>query len=108
MIQVTGIVTADANNVLSGSDLQSAPSAGIILFWVASSQADTRITLTAPPNVASRNITPHLRTNGVPLCSDDSPVALPCNGGEQIAINVDIVTGATCGYVAKFIPKAEM
>lgn len=108
MQQITGIVVADTTNVLTGTDLQSAPSAGVVLFWIASSQSDTRITLTAPPNVASRNITPFVRTNGVPLCESDSPVALPCNGGEQIAIQVDIVTGATVGYVAKFIPKAEM
>jgi hypothetical protein len=108
MIQVTKTTTSDSTNLLSGTDLNSAPSAGIILFWVASSQADTIITITAPPNVASRNVTPHLHTNGVPLVSDDSPVALPCNGGEQLAIQVDIVTGATCGIIAKFIPKAEM
>ena len=108
MIQVTGIRTADITNALSGSDLQSAPSAGIVLFWVASTQADTVITITAPPAVACRNITPHLRTNGTPLVSDDSPVAIAVNGGEQISLQIDIVTGATCGYVVKFIPKAEM
>lgn len=108
MIQVTGIVTADSNNVLTGSDLQSAPGAGVVLLWIASSQADTRITFAAPPKVASRNITPHLRTNGVPLVSDDSPVAVAVNGGEQIIVFVDIVTGATVGYVAKFIPTAEL
>jgi len=108
MIQVTGIKTADSVNALAGTDLQSAPSAGIVLFWVASSQADTIITITAPPSVASRNITPHLRTNGVPLVSDDSPVAIAVNGGEQISLQIDIVTGATCGFAVKFIPKAEM
>lgn len=108
MIQVTGIVTADSLNVLAGSDLQSAPSAGAVLLWIASTQADTRITFTAPPRVASRNITPHIRTNGVPLVSDDSPVAIAVNGGEQINVYVDIVTGATVGYVVKFIPKEEL
>lgn len=108
MIQVTGIVTADSTNVLAGSDLQSAPAAGVVLLWIASSQADTRITFTCPPKVASRNITPHLRTNGVPLVSDDSPVAVPVNGGEQIAVQVDVVTAATVGYVVKFIAKEEL
>lgn len=108
MIQVTGIVSADTTNALSGSDLQSAPGAGVVLLWIASSQADTRITFAAPPRVASRNITPHLRTNGVPLISDDSPVAVAVNGGEQIILFIDIVTGATVGYVVKFIPQAEL
>lgn len=108
MIQVTGVVAADSTNVLAGSDLQSAPRAGVVLLWIASSQADTRITFTCPPNVASRNITPHVRTNGVPLVSDDSPVAVPVVGGEQIAVQVDIVTGATCGYVVKFIEKEAL
>jgi len=108
MIQVTGIVVADSTNVLAGSDLQSAPGPGAILLWIASSQADTRITFTAPPRVACRNITPHLRTNGVPFVSDDSPVAVACQGGEQIAVQVDIVTAATCGYVVKYIPKDEL
>lgn len=108
MIQVTGIVAADSNNALSGSDLQSAPGAGVILLWIASSQADTRISFSAPPKIASRNITPHVRTNGVPLISDDSPVALAVNGGEQCILYIDIVTGATVGYVVKFIPQAEL
>jgi len=108
MIQVTGVVSSDTTNVLSGSDLQSAPGPGAVLLWIASSQADTRITFTCPPAVASRNITPHVRTNGVPLVSDDSPVAVAVRGGEQIAVQVDIVTGATCGYVVKFIPKEEL
>lgn len=108
MIQVTGVVAADTNNALAGSDLQSAPGAGVMLLWIASTQADTRITFAAPPKVASRNITPHLRTNGVPLVSDDSPVAVACNGGEQIILFIDVVTAATVGYVVKFIPQAEL
>lgn len=108
MIQVTGIVTDDTNNALSGTDLQSAPGQGVVLLWIASSQADTRITFAAPPRVASRNITPHLRTNGVPLVSDDSPVAVAVNGGEQIILFIDEVTAATIGYIVKFIPQAEL
>lgn len=108
MIQVTGIVTADTNNALAGSDLQSAPGAGVVLLWIASSQSDTRITFAAPPKVASRNITPFIRTNGVPLISDDSPVAVAVNGGEQIILFIDIVTAAICGFSVKFIPQAEL
>lgn len=108
MIQVTGIVTADTNNALAGSDLQSAPGAGTVILWIASSQSDTRITFGAPPTVSSRNITPHLRTNGVPLVSDDSPVAMAVRGGEQIILFIDIVTAGTCGYVVKYIPQSEM
>jgi len=108
MIQVTGVVTSDISNALSGSDLQSAPGPGVCLLWIASTQADTRITFAAPPKVASRNITPHLRTNGVPMVSDDSPVAVAVAGGEQIILFIDIVTGATCGYIVKFIPQAEL
>lgn len=108
MIQVTGIVTADTNNALAGSDLQSAPGPGVCLLWIASSQADTRISFSAPPTIASRNITPHLRTNGVPLVSDDSPVAMAVRGGEQIILFIDVVTAATVGYVVKFIPQGEV
>jgi len=108
MIQVLGIVTSDTTNALASTDLQSAPGQGVMMCWIASSQADTRITFGAPPRVAMRNITPHLRTNGVPLCSDDSPVAIACNGGEQVILYIDIVTGATVGYVVKFIPQAEL
>jgi hypothetical protein len=108
MIQVTGIVAADTNNALAGSDLQSAPGPGVCLLWIASSQADTRITFAAPPNVASRNVTPHFRANGVPLVSDDSPVAIAVRGGEQIILFVDIVTAGTCGFIVKFIPQGEV
>lgn len=108
MIQVTGIKTADTANALASTDLQSAPSAGVVLFWVASTQSDTVITITAPPQVASRNISPHLRSNGVPLVSDDSPVSVAVRGGEQLALQIDIVTSATTGYIVKFIPAEEL
>ena len=108
MIQVTGITTTTNNNVLSSSDLASAPGAGVVLLWVASTANDTRITFAAPPKVASRNITPFIRTNGVPLVSDDSPVAVAVVGGEQIVLQVTIVTAGTCGYSVKFIPQAEL
>lgn len=108
MIQVTGIVAADNTNVLNGTDLQSAPGPGVVIVWCASSAADTRVTFTAPPRVAMRNVLVHLRTNGVPLCSDDSPVAIAVSGGEQIALQVDITAAATVGYVVKFIPQSEL
>jgi len=108
MIQVTGITAATVANALTGSDLQSAPSTGVLLFWVASTQADSRITIAAPPALASRNITPHIRTNGVPLVSDDSPVAIACRGGEQVILNITVVTAATIGYICKFIPSEEL
>lgn len=108
MIQVVGKVTADNANVLSGTDIQSAPGPGVVLFWVASTQSDTIVTVTCPPRVASRNILAMLQTSGLPLLSDYPPVALPVNGGEQIALQVDIVTGATVWYVVKFIGKEEM
>jgi len=108
MIQVSGIKTADTANALASTDLQSAPGPGVYLFWVASSQADTLITITAPPQVGMRNNPVHLRTNGVPLVSDDSPISMAVNGGEQVAVQIDIQTAATCGYVVKFIPKGEI
>lgn len=108
MIQVTGITTASSGNILSGTDLASAPGAGVVLLWVASTANDTRITFAAPPRVASRNITPFTRTLGVPLVSDDSPVACAVVGGEQIILQVTIVTAGTCGFVVKFIPQAEL
>jgi hypothetical protein len=49
-----------------------------------------------------------LRTNGVPLVSDDSPVAVAVRGGEQIVLQMTIVTAATFGYVVKFIPTEEL
>ena len=108
MIQVTGVRAATAANILASTDLQTAPSAGIVLFWVASTQADTLITISAPPSLASRNINPMLRTNGVPLVSDDSPVAVAVRGGEQIVLQMTVVTGCTFGYVVKFIPSEEL
>jgi hypothetical protein len=108
MIQVSGIKTSDNANALASTDLQSAPGPGVYLFWVASSQADTLITITAPPQVGMRNNPVHLRTNGVPLVSDDSPVTIAVRGGEQVSLQIDIVTAATCGYVVKYIPTNEL
>lgn len=108
MIQVMGIASATTANLLAGSDLQSAPSQGIVICWVASTVADSIVNFGAPPRIALRNVTPHIRANGVPLCSDDSPVAIAVNGGEQIILQVTEVTAMTFGYVVKFIPQAEL
>lgn len=108
MIQISGIKTATNANILGSTDLQTAPSAGVVLFWIASTQADTIVTISAPPTVAVRAVNPMLRTNGVPLVSDDSPVAVAVRGGEQIVLQMTIVTAATFGYVVKFIPTEEL
>ncbi len=108
MIQVDGVVIADAANVLVGTDLASAPGPGVLEVYIASSQADTIVNISAPPNIPGRAIRPALRANGLPQLSDMSPYSVGLAGGEQITVAVDIVTGATVGYCIRFTPEDEL
>jgi len=108
MIQVDGVVTADNANILAATDLQSAPGPGILEVYIASSQADTVVSISAPPNIPGRAIRPALRANGTPNLSDMSPFSLGLGGGEQITISVDIVTAGSCGYSVRFFSEDEL
>lgn len=108
MIQVEGRVTADNANVLSGTDLATCPGPGILELYIASSQSDTNVTFSAPPMLPARAIQPVLRANGTPLLSEMSPLSVELGGGEQIIINVDVVTAATVGYLARFYSLDEL
>lgn len=104
MITVSGRVTADNTNVLAGTDLATAPGNGVLTVFVSSTQADTIVSLSAPPLIPARSINPQLRTNGVPQISDDIPYVMPVRAGSPITLSIDIVTGATVGYVVLFAP----
>ena len=108
MISVTRYITADNTDVLSGTDLAQIPDQGTLGLYIASTQADTVVTITGPGiEPAGRLITVQLRTNGQPNQSDDLGYLLPVVQGGKYVINVDVVTAATVGIIASFTSDLE-
>ncbi len=102
IITVTGKVTADAPNALSGTDLQSAPKAGLVTVWVTSTQVDTIASFSAPPNTPARSLLVSQTTSGFPSINDNAAYVVEVKGGEQLTLAIDITTGATVGYIVMF------
>jgi len=97
MITVRKVLTDDASNILSGTELQSIPEPGGTLeIYAASSQADTNITIFRPGGellVYNRPITQ--RTGGVIEAMNDNPYEMEVSPGEAPQINIDMNTAAT-------------
>lgn len=108
MIVYNEYATADDPNVLSGTDLQTAPSPGIVKVYVASTQMDTTMTFTVPPRVVARNIPVNVKTVANVDLSTDIPYIVAVNGGEQLILAIDEVTAATIAISVLFIPREEM
>jgi hypothetical protein len=102
MIQVVRFIVADNPDVLAGSDLDPIPgTVRAAIVYVASSQADTLITIQSPNQPVARQISPVLRANGVPDVASDPGIAIPLAIGGKLVIAVDIVTAATVGVVVQ-------
>lgn len=95
--------SADNANVLTGSDLQSAPGPGVLLVYSACTGTDTKISVSAPPEVPMRSANMIVRPNAEVKLSDDIPVVVPLAGGEQITIAVDITAASNYQVIAIFI-----
>lgn len=108
MIQYQTTLTADNSDVFQGTDLQSAPEAGYLALYLASTQNDTEITFSAAANVPARLIKAVLRSNGMPLLSDDIPYVIPMGPGAKPVLNVNIVTAATVGVFAMFVGISDL
>lgn len=102
MIQVTRFIVADNADVLAGSDLDPIPATcSMATVYVASTQADTLVTIQSPGEPVARAVNPVLRANGVPDLGADPGIAVPVVAGGKLLVAVDIVTGATVGVVVQ-------
>lgn len=90
-ITVNVDLPTDNLDVLNGSLLDPIPAPGVLLVYVASTQRDGILTITAPGVVGAYRIAPVLRTNGMPDLSADMPTVLPVGSGKAI-ISYDEVT----------------
>lgn len=101
MIIVSSTITADNTDVLSGTDLANIPSDGQLDIFLASTQNDTLYSITGPGNEPiARTQKMQLRTNGMPILSDDLPLTLLVTQGGHYIVNIDIVTAATVNLIA--------
>lgn len=108
MVVVNRTLTADDTDALAGTDLANLPGPGQLDVFIASTQADTVFTLTGPgAEPIARLIRVQQRTNGVPSLQDDVPYSIPVLPGHYV-LNVDIVTAATVGFVARYISAEEI
>lgn len=107
MITVSLTFAADNTDCLNGTDLENIPEDGALDIYMASTQADTEVTLTAPGgDTPIRKQTLQLRTNAVISLSDDVPISVPVNKGKFI-VDLNIVTGATVRMIAIFRTEEE-
>lgn len=101
MIIVSSTVTADNTDLLAATDLANIPRDGQLDIFIASTQNDTTLTITGPGVEAPiRTQKLQLRTNGMPLLSDDLPISIPVTQGAHYILNLDIVTAATANMIA--------
>lgn len=102
-ITVNKNTAATTANILTGTDLQSAPAPGVLMVYCCSTQLDSVLTIAAPPEVVARSINPPQRANAYIDLSAETPQVVALAGGEQISVAITIVTAATVQVIAIFI-----
>lgn len=101
MIVVETSLSATNSDVLNGTDLDSIPTAGVLVIWAASTVADSTITITGPgsePVVRNRPLP--LRANGMPSKLDDQPFSVGVIQGGHYVVDVTEVTAMTAHIIA--------
>jgi len=102
-ITVNVDLPTDNADVLNGTLLDPIPGPGVLLIYLASSQRDGIMSVTAPGVVGAYRIAPVLRTNGIPDLSADMPTILPVGPGKAI-INYDEVTAGDAFATVIWMP----
>lgn len=103
-ITVNVDLPADNLDVLNGTLLDPIPGPGVLLVYVASSQRDGILSITAPGVVGAYRMAPVLRTNGIPDLSADMPTVVPVMAGKAI-ISYDEVTAGDAFATVIWVPK---
>lgn len=105
MKQYDRYLTADNADVLDATDMTTIPAGQTVEIFIASTQNDTVLLITAPGSEAPiTKISPSVRTNGVIAESDDPSYIIEMIEDGHVKIDVDIVTAATVGVRVKSSP----
>lgn len=90
-ITVNVNLDVDNNDVLRDTLLDPVPSDGVLLIFLASSQRDGIMSVTAPGVTGAYRVPPVLRANGIPDLSADMPTVVAVRAG-KVFIAYDEVT----------------
>lgn len=108
MIVVEQVISADDADVLSGTDLDNVPMAGVLIVQAVSTQADTLINITGPGSEpVVRNQALVLRANSE-IQEDDPDYAVGVTQGGHYIIDVNVQTAATVRVRATYVPVDEI
>ena len=96
------VFAADDPDALDGTPLATFQPGTAAEVYIASTQNDTLVTISPPDAASEQDARPVvLRTNGMPLESDDPGFLIPMPDGGHLTININIVTAATVGMMVK-------
>ncbi len=104
MITVTQFLTADSNDVLTGTQLDQVPLPGTFSVLAASTVNDTEITISLGQDTYIDAQPLPLRANGVPEAAEDYSQVTQSPGGVRPVIQINIVTAATVMIIIQFVP----
>lgn len=98
-------VTADTTDALGATDLRSMPGPGAVAIWLASTVADSRATIVLGGRALfTDQLIGKVATNAIVDETGDGPAAMvQVNGGEQLRVNLDIVSAGTIRGHARWI-----
>ena len=103
-ITVTANLVATNSDVLSGTQLDQSPGAGVFTIYAASTVADSTITISLGGTIIINAQALTLRTNGVPDLLNDLPYGITAPSGVRPVINVIEVTAMTAHLIIVFTP----
>lgn len=103
--RVEELFTGTETDVLRDTDLRQAPGPGAIGFWVASTVADSTITIrVGGSSLVQGQVVGHVAANAPIKELEEAPVAMaPVVGGELLQVDVVEVTAMSLRLVAIFI-----
>lgn len=104
-VSADNTTTADLTDALGSTDLRSMPGPGAIAVWLASTVADSRATIVLGGRALKTNqLIAKVATNAQIDETADGPEALvQVNGGEQLRVDLDVVTAATIRVKARWM-----
>lgn len=108
MINVYGTLSADTANALANTDLQSAPDDGVLVVQLVATQTDWEFSLSAGQDTPVRVQKVAYKASATINENDDPSVTLPVLAGQQLILNINVVTAGTGAYLVRFFPEDEL
>jgi len=107
-VSVIVSVTGADTDVLSGTDLDPMPGPGLIRVWMGSTVNTATVTASMPEQNFTRSAAIVLKTSGVPVIDQDTPVVESAtDAGEKLTLNLGGTTG-TVYTVARWLSVDEL